>query len=276
MNGRAAAIALGLAALMVVACGDDEPVGGGGSGEGGAGGSPSDAGGGGAVSGGGGASNTGGAPADGGAGGTGGGAACAPDDVLEALNVFLTDFTAATDLLSGHPGELEATGFYLAPGLPKPPGVVAVYAGPLIAPCSEPLTYDPYCEEGRCTRIECTGDGAGWIHHFYLDGAVQSDGFSVAQLDIDHAWQDGSEGTTFELSLTAAGPEQRTWDGIGTGALEPELGSVEITFAELLGHETVLTYSVTPSTHEGSLVTGGVEVAVVDASGMLVATGDCP
>ncbi|MBL8739862.1 MAG: hypothetical protein JNK04_02175, partial [Myxococcales bacterium] len=228
-------VLLGLA--PVASCGDDSPVGGGGTvlagGTSAAGGSNA------------GASDAGGAPAggsnsDGGGnlGGMGGGAsgACVPADVLAELNEFVTTFGQAAALLAGHPGPSEATGFYLAPGLPEPPAVVATFAGPLIMVCSDPLLYDPYCEQGHCSRIECTGDGAAWDFHFYLDGPFQSDDFSFSQLDIDHHWADGAAGTTFDFALAATGPADRVWDATGTGALDLESGALELTFPDLLGH----------------------------------------
>jgi hypothetical protein len=257
---------------VTAACGDDSAHGGGGAGP--AGGESAS-----------GAGNVGGeaasgaGTADGGAasaGGGGGGAACLPADVLTELNTFLTSFGQASALLAGHPGPSEATGFFLAPGLPEPPAVVAIFAGPLVMVCSEPLLYDPYCEEGRCSRIECTGDGAGWDFHFYLDSPLQSDGFSFSQLDIDHHWADGASGTTFDFALVAMGPEDRSWDATGTGALDLESGALDLTFPDLLGHAADLTYLSAPSGDEGTLIVDGVTVATVNGSGQLVATGDCP
>ncbi len=269
-------LAVCLGTGSVVACGDSSSPGGGGSAPAGGAGAA-----GGSLEGGsepGGASEGGSNSAGGGLGGTGGGTngECVPADVLSELNEFLTTFGQAAALLAGHPGPSEAAGFYLAPGLPEPPAVVATFAGPLIMVCSDPLLYDPYCEQGHCSRIECTGDGAGWDFHFYLDGPFQSDDFSFSQLDIDHHWADGAAGTTFDFALAATGPADRVWDAIGTGALDLESGALELTFPDLLGHAALLTYLSARSGDEGALVVDAVTVATVNAAGQLVATGDCP
>ena len=250
------ALALLVTSGLVVGCGDD------GDGQ---------AGGGGAAEGGG---SAGAVPQ--GAGGAGGGEpACAPADVLEELNEFVAAYSDTVGLLAGQPGPSEATAFYLAPALPDPPAVSATFAT-LFMTCTEATTFDPYCELDRCSQLECTGEGAGLDNHYYLDGTVVSGEYSFEQLDIDHHWLDGAEGTTFDMTLVASGPGGRTWDATGTGALDTDSGEIELTFAALLGEETVLTFAVTETTHEGSLVAGGVTVASVNDEGVLVATGECP
>ncbi|MBL8741596.1 MAG: hypothetical protein JNK04_10895, partial [Myxococcales bacterium] len=176
---------------------------------------------------------------------------------------------------AGHGGTNEAAGFFLAPGLPEPPAIIATFAGLFMA-CTEPVLFDPFCDQGRCTQIECTGDGAGWSYHFSLDESVSAEGFALASVNIDHHWADGDSGTTFDFATEATGPADRSWNATGNGALGLDAASIELTFPALFGSPAALTYAVTGSSHEGSLAMGGVEIAVVGPTGTLEATGDCP
>src|SRR5688572_24640045 len=121
-------------------CGDDEPAGGGGAGGSGA------------------------SSADGGGGSSAG---CAPDEVLAPLNDFLSAFDGSSSALAGHAGSFEATGFFLAPGLPGPTSIIAEFFS-IFMGCTEAVLFDPACVMGRCTQLECTGRGGGWINHYTL------------------------------------------------------------------------------------------------------------
>lgn len=209
---------------------------------------------------------------------TGGGSSCLPPDVLGLMQAHLDDLDATAGLMAGHPGELEATGFFLAPGLPRPPAVSNVFAGPLIQVCSAPMFYDPYCEEGRCSRIECTGDGAGWIFHFYLQTEpFQSGGWSFAHANVDIAWADGATGVTFTIDVAATGPANHDWTLSGTGAMDTAQLDVTESFPSLFAAgASTLTYTDTPQGFTGALVVAGVTVATADAQGKLQPTGNCP
>jgi hypothetical protein len=230
---------------LLTGCGDDEPSGGGGSGAGGSG--------------------AGGSNEE----------ACAPDDVLAQLDDFLTKFEASASGVAGHGGQFEATGFYLAPGLPMPPAIPAEFFS-IFMGCTRAAVFEPACVMGRCTQLECTGRGGGWSNHYTLDGAVTADGFGFELLDIDHHWADGADGTTLDYALVATGPQDRAWDATGSAVMGAESASLELTFAELFGEEAVLTFAASPSSHEGSIAIGDVTIAATNADGALEATGDCP
>ena len=256
-----AGIALLPLVLLVSACGDSALEGG-------------------APSGGAAAGGAGGAETSGGAGGTdetgGGGApSCADPAVMAELTDFLSRFEQAASALAGHGASNEAAGFFIAPGLPEPPAIIATFAGLFMA-CTEPVLFDPFCDQGRCTQIECTGDGAGWSYHFSLDETVSAAGFSLASVDIAHHWADGESGTTFDFATEATGPGDRSWNATGSGALGQDSATLELTFPTLFGSPAVLTYEVTESSHEGSLIVDGVEIAAVGPTGALEPTGDCP
>lgn len=210
-------------------------------------------------------------------GGDGATIACLPAEVFLALERHALDLAATAGLLAGHPSEAEVTGFLLAPALPFPPALSASFAGPLVMTCSKPLVYDAFCEEGRCSQIECTGSGAGWLHHLWLEDPVAADGWSFQAVDVYIRWDDGETGTTFTLSTTATSPSGRDVSMMATGVMDPDMLYVEETFPALHpAGVTRLEYIDDASGYRGQLTIDGVEVADVDATGRLDPTGSCP
>lgn len=205
------------------------------------------------------------------------GSACLPPDVLATLNAHVDELFATTQLTASHPSEFEAVSFYAVPGMPTPPAISAQFAS-LFMICSAPTLYDPFCEEGRCTRIECTGDGAGLIVHAYLDAPPFVSGdWNFATADLDIAWADGATGITFTIALDATGPAGKNWAMTGNGSMD--LGVLEISevFTELFPEgDGTMTYNADPNTASGSIDVAGVDVATVDMTHHFVPTGDCP
>lgn len=216
--------------------------------------------------------------ADGGAGGEANESLQCPTEAqLAVLAAFLEDFDASVGLLAGHPSAAEVTGFLLAPALPKPPGVAGFFAGPLIAPCAEPSMFDPFCQEGRCSRIECTGDGAGWINHVYLDEAPLEAGEDVfEEVTLDNAWSDGADTTALSLEVRATDGDGLSWDLSATGTLGPDAGTLVVVFPALFEAEATLEYGTDRTGHTGSLEIGGHLVATVPPDGGLEPVADCP
>jgi hypothetical protein len=202
---------------------------------------------------------------------------CPSAEVLAAIDQHAHDLVATAGLLAGHPGPSEANGFLLAPGLPSPPAISAVFAGPLIMPCSAPLSYDPYCEEGRCSQIECTGEGAGWIMHFWLQPASMSGDWDFDDVTVDSLWIDGNPGLTFDIATVSTGPDGVDMSMTGNG--EMDLGGMTVTETFPALHDagpTTLEYTDDAAGFSGQLTIADVVVATVDAGGHLVPTGECP
>jgi hypothetical protein len=194
--------------------------------------------------------------------------ACLPDDVLAAID---------RHALAGHPSEAEATGFMLAPGLPAPPALSASFAGPLVMTCSEALVYDLYCEAGRCSQLECTGRGAGWRNHLWLEEPVASGGWSFEAVDVSIVWEDGASGTSFTIETEATSPDGRDASMTAEGFMGVDALTVIERFPELHPRgATVLEYTDDSAGFYGLLAIDDAVVAGVDATGHLVATGDCP
>lgn len=203
--------------------------------------------------------------------------ACVPTDVFTAIERHALDLVGTAGLLAGHPSEAEVTGFLLAPGLPAPPALSASFAGPLVMTCSEPLVYDRFCEEGRCSQIECTGLGAGWRHHLWLEAPVQSDGWAIEEVDVSIVWEEGATGTWFSIATTGSGPEETDMTMTAAGLMDVD----ELVFAEEFpglhpAGVTRLAYTDDSTGYRGQLSIGDVVVAEVDVTGGLTPTGDCP
>jgi hypothetical protein len=267
---------------LVAACGsDDSDTGSTGTGGSATGGTSSGGIGNGGSAGSGGASGSSvggnaGAGAQDGGGGSGGGAACLPPDILSVLDEHLGNMFASGSLLATHASAAEATAFFHAPGLAEPPGFTAIYAS-LFMQCGDPTLFDPYCEEDHCTRIECTGEGAGWVEHAYLDSPpFESGGFTFSAATVDNAWADGATGTTFTIAATATGPGGTDWSMTGSGALELSGVTLEEVFPNLFSQGAATLSYDSNATPKGGLELAGVLIAEIGSDDHLVATGNCP
>jgi hypothetical protein len=202
--------------------------------------------------------------------------ACLPMEVLAAIDQHATDLAATAAGLAGHPSRVEATGFFLAPGLPAPPALSASFAGPLVMVCSEPLVYDPFCEEGRCSQLECTGRGAGWRNHLWLEQPVQNDGWLIEEVDVSIVWEEGGTGTSFTIETIATAPNGRDASMTANGVMDVDTLGVVERFTELHPEgETKLVYIDDPSGHRGRLTIDDEMGAEVDAMGRLVPADAC-
>jgi hypothetical protein len=196
--------------------------------------------------------------------------------VLAAIDQHAHDLVASADLLATHPSEAEVTGFLRAPGLPEPPALTAQYAGPLIMPCSDPLVYEAFCEEGRCSQIECTGQGAGWLNHLWIEPALPGEPFAFEEVHLHLRWSGGT-GTTFDITTTSTGPDGIDMSMTADGTMDvDELAVVETYPAIHPAGEAVLTYGDDAAGFSGNLTIADIVVAEVDVGGHLSPTGDCP
>jgi hypothetical protein len=196
-----------------------------------------------------------------------GDARCLGSAELAALNQHAEQLRASSALLAGHPGAREAIGFFHFVDLEVQR--VSVYAGPLIMECSEPSQYDPYCEkDGLCSQIECTGDGAGWEMHFWLQaptGAYQT-------ATIDTAWVDGDDGITFTAASDAG-----AWSLAATGRMDADSAEIEETYGALseAGDVVLTIIDTSEGVHGGTITLAGEVVAEVDAEGTYLPSAAC-
>jgi hypothetical protein len=203
---------------------------------------------------------------------------CPSAEILAVLDEHIAQLGGAGQMLSGHPGAREATGFFLFPGLD--PGTVAIFAGPLVMECSTPMSYDEYCgggEEIYCSQIECTGEGTGWIFHFRLPGPHTSGEFQFASATIANHWAEGARGTTFDIAASITGPGGLDFSFTGEGRMEPEEAQITETYPSLVeGGALTVTFSETPTSHSGEVTVGGQVVATADPdTGRLVPSDAC-
>lgn len=206
-------------------------------------------------------------------GGTGDG--CLPPEIFAAIDQHAHDLVASADLLATHPSENEVTAFLSAPGLPEPPALVASFAGPLVMTCSDPLLYDEFCEEGRCSQIECTGQGPGWINHVWVEPALAGE-WTFDEVHVHLRWTGGT-GTAFDITTTSTAPGGEDVSLTGEGMMDVDAMSVIETFPAVhAAGPTVLEYADDAAGFSGQLTIADVVVADVDVAGHLVPTGDCP
>jgi hypothetical protein len=213
----------------------------------------------------------------GGSGGTGGASECAPPDVLSVLQEYLDDLHLSADLLATHPSAVEAVGFFHAPGLPQPPANGASFYS-LFMVCSGPVLYDPYCDQGLCSQLECTSNDASWANHLSIDSPPQTHGdFTYLNATIDIAWMDGATGIAFGTMTESTGANATNWSLSGTGTMDTMGVTLQADFPALFPRgSATLTYEGGMNAFSGGIVIGEVLIAEVDASGKLVATGFCP
>jgi hypothetical protein len=200
---------------------------------------------------------------------------CLPPEIFAAIDQHAHDLAATADLLATHPSQNEVTGFLLAPGLPDPPALPASFAG-LFMPCSDPTMFTEYCEMGRCSQIECTGEGSAWIHHLWLEMPLSEDPWAFDEVDVWLHWS-GGDGVNFDIETSQMGPGGVDVSLVGAGEMGVDSMSVSETFDSLHdAGDAVLEYAEDPAGYSGQLTIAGVVVAEVDAGGHLVPTGDCP
>ncbi|MBL9100965.1 MAG: hypothetical protein JNL82_08405 [Myxococcales bacterium] len=190
------------------------------------------------------------------------------------LELHIADLTGIAGLLAGHPGPLEATSFYTAPGFAMSQ---VSFAGPLVMTCSMPLMYDMFCEQGHCSQLSCTGEGAGWSVRTWLEPAPTSqNGFTYDSIEVVCDWADGAPGISYTRAATASRGRE-DWTVTGQGTMGPTTMTVDEMFPGLVpGASTVLTDMAVDGVHEGALTVDGVEIAIVTPDGHLEPTGECP
>jgi hypothetical protein len=202
--------------------------------------------------------------------------ACLDASTLEILTAHAEQMRISAELLAGHAGEREATAFFQFPGLEL--NRSALYAGPLVATCSVPLLYDEYCEEdGLCSRLECTGMGAGWEFHLYLAAATVSGSFRYESASVDTAWADGDDGITFLIASEATGAGETDWSVDGQGRMDTNSLDLEERYPGLVPSGTVtLTLREDETTHSGSIAIDDVAVAEMNpTTGRFTPVGTC-
>ncbi len=200
---------------------------------------------------------------------------CLPTTVLETIDQHVEALRATADLTSTHPGAREAVGFFLFPRLELQR--TAVFAGPLIMACNGAFMYDEFCEDdGLCSRIECTGEAAGWKMHFYVKAPVGVE-LRYSTATVDTHWVDGGTGITFDLAATTSGTTE-DWSVMGSGEMDVMFLSVQLSYPALsrAGVVTVTAKVERDGTDLGDVVVDGEVVASVDSSsGHLMASEAC-
>jgi hypothetical protein len=202
--------------------------------------------------------------------------ACLDASTIEILDVHAEQMRISAELLAGHAGEREATAFFQFPGME--PGRSALYAGPLVETCTAPLLYDEYCdEEGLCSRLECTGMGAGWEFHLRLAAATVSGNFRYESATVDTAWADGDDGITFLVASEATGANATDWSVDGHGRMDTDSLELEERYPGLVSSgTTVLTLHDDETTHSGSIAIDDVVVAEANpTTGRFTAVATC-
>jgi len=203
------------------------------------------------------------------------GEGCLPPAVFAAIDQHAHDLASTAGLLAGQPSEVEATGFMLAPGLPEPPALSGSFAS-LFMICAEPVLFDEYCEEGRCSQLECTGKGASWINHLWVEPALVEEGWSFEEVLVNLRWMGGT-GVLFDIETMSSGPGGEDISMSGVGEMDVDGMSVTETFPSVHpAGETVLEYADDGGGYSGQLTIADVVVAMVDVGGHLVPTGACP
>lgn len=203
--------------------------------------------------------------------------ACLPAEVVDALELHVLELSATAGLLAGHPSADEVTGFLLAPGLASPPAFPAAFAGPLVMPCDEPLFYAPFCEEGRCSQIECTGLGAGWRNHIAIDRPVSTGRWFFEAAEVVIEWQEGATGVGFDIITEARGPAGANVSMIAAGRMDEDEVRLLATFPALhRAGATTFEFVDDAAGYRGQLAIDDVVVAELDAAARLRPTGDCP
>jgi hypothetical protein len=204
------------------------------------------------------------------------GFACLPSEVITVLERHALDLAATAGLLAGHPSQTELTGFLLAPALPFPPAVSAAFAS-LARPCAEARSYAPFCEQGRCAWIECTGHGAGWIHHLRLDRPVSTGLWYHKDVEVLVSWEEGDTGTAFTIATDARGPDGVDVSMLASGRMD-EAGTSVVASFPALHPAGVTTFELADDASglHGHLAIGELVVAELDVAARLAPTGDCP
>lgn len=205
-----------------------------------------------------------------------GSSSCIDDATLTTLSEHAEMLRMSAALLAGHPQAREATGFFRFPGLEV--GRTAVFAGPLIMKCAEAMSYDEFCEDdGLCSRIECTGEGAGWEMHFWLPAPIEGE-VAYASASVDTVWADGDTGITFTAASQVADGEDRDWSMSASGRMDVDWFEIEEIYPGLVTDDaTVLTIMDTSEgVHGGTLTVGGIPIATPDAAtGVYARTVSC-
>ena len=196
---------------------------------------------------------------------------CTDDAVLEILTTHLAELATSGTLLDGHASESEAVALFVLPGYV---GTSAQYAT-LIAPCSKPLLYDPWCDGDLCWQLECTGKGAGVITHGWLASPpIVAGDVELVDATVDTEWVESSDEVVYHLVSTSTGPDDVDLSVDGTGTLAPDGTTTLVETYAGLG--LTLTATLSDAAVIAELVMGKVVVASTDDDGHLVATGDCP
>ncbi len=201
---------------------------------------------------------------------TTGGAGCVPDDVLDPLGEFISAMDASASVVAGHGFAGEAVAFFQAPGLPSPPALLGSFAG-LFMQCSMPVLFDPFCEQGRCSRLECPGRSTNWINHLYLERPpFVAGGFTFDSVTLDVRWSEGSDGVAYDLVVESTGPADRIWNMSATGAIDETTWTLNAVFPSLLdaGEATLSVSEMAGLTAtlavDGVIVAEGVPLTLTD------------
>jgi hypothetical protein len=200
---------------------------------------------------------------------------CLPPEVFAAIDQHAHDLAITASLLADHPSTNEVTGFLLAPGLSDPPALPSQFAS-LFMPCSDVVLYEPYCESGRCSQIECTGEGSAWINHMWIEPAIDGDPWSFEEVHLHQSWSGGT-GIGFDITTISTGPDGTDMSLTGSGEMDVSSMYFTETFPAL--HPaglSVFEYAEDAIGYSGQLTIVDTVVAEVDDLGHLVSTGECP
>lgn len=190
---------------------------------------------------------------------------CLGEPHAAVLSEHLATLRYTADAVEGHPSSMEAVSFLALPGVL---GSVATYAT-LVEACSAPLTFDPACDAETCSRLSCTGDGAGWsVETWFV--AEEADGWAVAEGRTVTTWDpDVPEAVAFTLAAGLRSPGGDDWTVEGAGAFAGGVTLTE-TFAALIPG-VVLTLVYTGDA--GTISVDGAVVARIEGTAI---TGVAP
>jgi hypothetical protein len=203
---------------------------------------------------------------------------CLPQSAADLLATHLSRVDGVMGLVAGYPTDQQVVSFLEVPGFPGP-----IEYATLAEACAEPSSFEAFCDpiSGLCSRIECTGFGAGWVAHLYSEEVLVRGDMMFDHVSSSVSWDDAAAGLGWTARSTVSSADGTDWSVIGAGALDigPDgwTWQLEETFPDLLpAFETVLAVTHGPTGGVGTVTANGTVLAEVDGTLGVNPTTTCP